>query len=56
MVDYILTPHDQIIDVIDFQIHTIPTYAENTDTIEQLSENERLKAPKRFIYNGLCNE
>ncbi|VDI29898.1 Hypothetical predicted protein [Mytilus galloprovincialis] len=81
VVDYILTPHDQINDVIDFQVHTmsniisrfdlagyesipdhsllectISTYAENTDTVEQLSENERLKAPRRFRYDGLRNE
>ncbi|CAC5366234.1 unnamed protein product [Mytilus coruscus] len=81
VVDYILIPHDQINDIIDFQVHTmsniisrfdlacyesipdhsllectISTYAENTDTVEQLSGNERLKAPRRFRYDGLRNE
>ncbi|CAC5381706.1 unnamed protein product [Mytilus coruscus] len=81
VVDYILTPHDQINDIIDFQVHTmstiisrfdlagyesipdhsllectISTYAENTDKVEQLCENERLKAPRRFRYDGLRNE
>ncbi|CAC5412866.1 unnamed protein product [Mytilus coruscus] len=81
VVDYILTPHNQINDIIDFQVHTmsniisqfdlagyesipdhsllectISTYAKNTDSVEQLSENERLKAPRRFRYDGLRNE